>query len=128
MITKRVLFIVLIVFVIGISTVQAEKPAKAPVKACVGISVSNFIKYIHNPQTIEYIGFKPNLGTGVSLIARDEGFLNGLDGDLINEEPKNLGQAIQLLQSGLITQDVKITIGNLEIENINQFNVCNAQD
>ena len=90
--TKRVLFIVLIVFFIGISTVQAEKPVN---KACVGESVSNFIDVYGGSM----------FGKGVSIIAKDPSTL----------EPyglyfKNLGQGVQALQSGEIPSPVYIVI------------------
>lgn len=123
--TKIALFIVLIVLVIGISTVQAEKTVK--VNGCVGKSVSEFIHYLHtdpvlnHPDTIAQIG-KLNFGTGVSLLARDEVDYTKIN-ENFKEQPRNLGQAINILQSGAITGPVEIVIGPITID-IQEYNHC----
>jgi hypothetical protein len=94
--TKRVLFIVLIVFVICVSTVQAEKHGNDKVKGCVGPTVSNF----------NHIFGGKMLGTGVPMVAQDQTMLK----EYFDLDVNNFGQVVQAIQNGYFDSPVIITI------------------
>lgn len=116
--TKRVLIVLLIVFVIGISTVQAEGPV---VKACLGKSVSQFNKD-HDEK----------LGQGVSIFAQNPEILYLIKIEVFDTDRKpvdinlptinNLGQLVKAIKIGTFSgKYVQISMEDpaffLEIEN-----------
>lgn len=88
----KVLFVVIIVGLFGISTVQAAKPIN---QACLGESVSDIINQYGGSQ----------FGEGVSIIAKDPSTF-----ELYGYYFKNLGEGVQALLKGEIPSPVYIYI------------------
>lgn len=92
----KILFIVLIVSLLGISTVQAVKPNN---QACLGQSVSNIVHIYGGNQ----------FGAGVSTVAMNPDIAKIIDPKL---EFRNLGKGVQVLLNGDIPDYIIVVNGN----------------